>query len=118
MSINWLALVKALAPTIIAATVPHGDLLAPLVVQGITEAESAVGKSGAEKLAIAQKVVDTGIAGVNAAAGRQKIDPVAVHQIVAEGISTTVDIVNQVHAKVVPQTADLPSSLNQIHPLT
>lgn len=103
MKIDWLALVKALAPVVIAATVPHGDMLAQLVIQGITEAESAVGKSGPEKLAIAQSVVDTGIAGVNAAAGKQKIDPAAVHQIVAEGISTTVDIVNQVHTKAVQQ---------------
>lgn len=102
MKVNWLQLVKLLAGVIIPSVVPHGDLLAPLVVHGIEQAEAAQGKTGAEKLVIASDLVDTGIAGINAAAGTTKIDPAAIHALVQEGISTVVDTANIVKAKGLP----------------
>ena len=97
MKFDWLGLVKVIAPIVIAQTVPHGDLVAPLVVHGIESAEGLKGAPGADKLAHARDLVNTGIAGINAAAGSQKIDPAAVSAAVESGISTTVDIAKLIH---------------------
>ncbi len=102
MSAKWLDLIKALAPTIIGATVPHGNLIAPIVAHGIEVAESLKSKPGeppvpgSVKLAKAQEIVDIGIAGVNAVKPGA-IDPVAVHSTLAEGISTVVDTAKLIH---------------------
>lgn len=95
---KWLTLIKMLAPIIIATTVPHGEMLATLVAKGIEQAESFKGKTGKEKLVIAQSLVDTGIAGINAAKPGT-IDPTAVHSTVAEGISMVVNTANLLHKK-------------------
>ena len=94
---SWIDLIKALVPIIITAKVPHGDVIAPLVTHGITTAEEMVGASSSVKLDKAQDLVHTGIAGINAAAGTIKVDPTAVDQALASGISTVVNVANLIH---------------------
>jgi hypothetical protein len=82
-------------PALAAAGVPPA--LIPIVMHGITIAESAANpdgspKSGAEKKAIALDAVETGIAGINAVKPGA-VDPEVVH-LVSGGIDTTVGVIN------------------------
>ncbi len=99
---NWKQIVNLLTPIVVPillSKVPHGALLAPIVASAITTAEDMTGQSGAQKLAAAQQITDLGIAGINAAAGTTKIDPVAVHQTLADGISAVVSAANLIHGQ-------------------
>jgi hypothetical protein len=96
---KWLGLLKLLGPAIIATVVPHGDLIAPLVVHGIEEAEKMKGATGSEKLERAKTLVGIGISGMNTAAGKELVNPVEVNTAINSGISTVVDVVNLVSKK-------------------
>lgn len=93
---NWLDLIKALAPIIIAAKVPHGSVIAPLVVNGISEAEAIKGSSGSEKLNHAVNLVNVGIDSYNAISPKP-LDKDAINKTIGDGISTTVDVANLIH---------------------
>ena len=104
---NWLDLVKSIAPTIITATVPGGALLAPLVIGAITEAEQIHGATGDQKLQYAVEITRDSIRGVNAVAGHTIVNPLLSDSALAAGISAAVDVVNIVHQA---QTPDIPSN--------
>src|SRR5258706_14523508 len=99
MGFDWKVFAKVaeeVAPlALLAAGVPPGVI--PLVVHGIQIAER-VGGSGADKKATALDAVATGIAAVNAATGKQTIDP-AVTSVVDEGIDAAVGAVNAYQKK-------------------
>lgn len=92
--LNWLDLVKLLAPIVVAATVPHGAVLGPLIATGISDAEQLMGASGAEKKAIVLGLVTDGVIAINAAKGTEVLDPSAVHVAASEAIDLTVRMVN------------------------
>ena len=92
---NWLGLIKTLAPIVLAAT-PLAPI-APFISLGIGEAEQLAGASGPEKLAHAVNIAQTGIAAVNAQAGKDLIDPALSADAISKGISTVVDVTNIVH---------------------
>lgn len=96
---KWLELVKALAPIILAA-VPnqHVQTLGPVIVGGITEAESMHGASSAEKRAHVLRLAHFGAEGVNAAAGKDMI-PAGTEAAVGKAIDAIVDAANLVHAR-------------------
>lgn len=99
MGFDWKAFAKVaeiVAPAALAAAgVPVGVI--PLAVHGIQIAEQ-VGGGSADKKATALDAVATGIAAVNAATGKQTIDP-AVTSVVDEGIDAAVGAINAVQKK-------------------
>ncbi|SRR5258708_6861094 len=99
MGFNWRVfadVAKEVAPLALAAAgVPVGVI--PLVVHGISIAEQ-VGGSSADKKATALDAVATGIAAVNAATGKQTIDP-AITSVVDEGIDAAVGAINAAQKK-------------------
>ena len=106
-SMDWKSfghLVEQLAPIALALTgVP--PVLIPVVVHGIQVAES-FGGTGAEKKEKAITLVTTAILGTNIAAGKQILDPNAIHAV-SNGIDTVVGVVNLVKKQPVAPDADL-----------
>ena len=97
-------LVEQLAPIALAVTgVP--PVLVPIVVHGIQAAEQ-LGGSGAEKKASAIDLVNTAILGTNLAAGKQVVDPNAIHAV-SNGIDAVVGVVNLINKHPVAPDADL-----------
>ena len=97
-------LVEQLAPIALALTgVP--PVLIPVVIHGIQVAEQ-FGGTGAEKKAKAIDLVTTAISGTNLAAGKQVVDPNAVHAV-SNGIDTVVGVVNLINKHPVAPDADL-----------
>lgn len=94
---KWLAILKTFAPMIIATTVPGGAVIGPLVTHAIEEAESIQGATGAEKKAHTIAIVQDGIAGLNAGAGKVVVDPAAVTTTLSHGIDTAVGVTNMLH---------------------
>jgi hypothetical protein len=94
MGFDWKAFAKLaeiIGPAALAAAgVPPAVI--PLAVHGIQLAEK-VGGGGVDKKATALDAVNTGIAAVNAASGKQVIDP-AVVDVVDEGIDAAVGAIN------------------------
>lgn len=94
---SWLDLVKQLAPIIIAAKVPHGDVIAPYVVTGIESAEALKNsKTGEEKLQHSIEITNTFVDGYNSVAPN-KLDKNAINATLGSGISTAVMIANLLH---------------------
>ena len=97
-------LVEQLAPIALAVTgVP--PVLVPIVVHGIQVAEE-LGGTGTEKKASAIDLVNTAILGTNIAAGKQVVDPNAIHAV-SNGIDTVVGVVNLINKRPVAPDADL-----------
>ena len=97
-------LVEQFAPIALAvAGVP--PILVPVVVHGIQVAET-FGGSGPEKKAQAIDLVTTAILGTNIAAGKQVVDPLAIHAV-SNGIDTVVGVVNLVKKQPIAPDADL-----------
>lgn len=97
--LNWLDLVKLIAPIVVAATVPHGAVLGPLIATGISDAQQLQGASGTERKAIVLGLVTDGVIAINTAKGTEVLDPSAVHVAASQAIDTTVSIVNLIHRK-------------------
>lgn len=95
---KWLDVLKTIGPMVVAATVPGGAVLAPIIVHAIAEAEALPGASGQEKKAHALELVKAGAEGVNAAAQKQVLDPQLVHDTAENGIEAVVGAVNIVHS--------------------
>src|SRR5438093_987275 len=85
---NWLELVKQLAPVVLGAIPQIPKPLIPDIVDGIHEAEGLTKATGAEKKAHALGLVGDAITGVNAAKGHTVIDPHVVTDVVGQGIDT------------------------------
>ena len=93
---KWLDLLKAIGPAVVAAVVPGGPVLAPIIVSAIAEAEHIKGATGAEKKAHALNLVAAGAAGVNAVANKVVIDPSQAVAAAASGIDSVVGAINAV----------------------
>lgn len=94
MSVSWLDILKFIGPTIVAAVVPHGRDLAPIIVDAITAAEQLKGATGADKKAHALTLVEQGAAGANAVAGKTLIDPKEAASTAGVAIDAVVKTVN------------------------
>lgn len=94
---KWLELLKQIGPIIVAATVPGGAILAPIIVSGIATAEQIPGASGPEKKQHVIELATAAAQGINAAAGKPVIDPVTVQQVAGSAIDTVVGSVNLAH---------------------
>jgi len=103
---GWLKLVEQIAP--IALSVTPLAPIAPFIALGIKTAEQIPGASGADKLALATTIAQSGVAAINAQAGHQEIDPMLVNQAIAQGIGTVVAVVNTVHAAQAEDAAEVP----------
>jgi hypothetical protein len=96
--LNWLDLVKLIAPIVVAAVVPHGAVLGPLLASGISDAEQLAGATGVEKKAFVLSMVTDAVIGLNTAKGTEVLDPSAVSVAAGQAIDTTVSIVNLIHS--------------------
>ena len=97
-------LVEQLATIALAITgVP--PVLVPIVVHSIQVAEQ-FGGTGAEKKAKVIDLVTTVVTGTNLAAGKQVVDPNAIHAV-SNGIDAVVDVVNLINKHPVAPDADL-----------
>lgn len=94
--LSWQDLVKLLAPIVVAATVPHGALLGPLLATGISDAEQLVGATGPEKKAHVLKLVVDGVLALNTAKGHDVLDPSAVSVAAGQAIDATITVVNYI----------------------
>jgi len=93
---NWLDLLKVLGPAIVATTVPGGALLAPLIIQGIQEAEGLKGATGPEKKAHVVGLVRAGITTANLVAKKDVLSPTESVATVSAAIDAVVGAVNLV----------------------
>jgi hypothetical protein len=97
MKIDWKTLVKTIVPLILPFINPRLAPLGPVIANGIQEAESIPGASGADKLQHVTNIAVQAAQGINVVAGKDLVDPVHVQQTAADAISTVVDITNLVH---------------------
>lgn len=97
MKIDWKTILHLAVP-LVCAVVPGAAPLTPLILAGISEAESLSGASGAEKKAHALNLVATGIAATNAAAGKEILEPIATSATASAVIDSVVGVTNLVHA--------------------
>lgn len=95
---KWIDLVKLLAPIVISA-IPnkHVQQLGPVIVAGIGEAQQIPGASGAEKKAHVIAMTNLGAAGINAAAGKEVVNPAETAAAASQVIDTIVGVTNLVH---------------------
>ncbi len=95
---NWLAILKTVVTVVLPMVHPKLAAVSPLILQGITEAETIHSNSSSnEKLASVVDLVNTGVLAVNSAAGKQIIDPGVVSTSAADAISLAVDVTNMIH---------------------
>lgn len=87
---TWLKIVETFAPMVLAFT-PAAPL-APFVAHGIQVAEGMRGADNGTKLATAIDLVNNGVAGANAQAGHQIIDPQIAQSLAGTAISTVVQV--------------------------
>lgn len=100
---SWIDIVKAIGPALLAAKVPHGADIAPLVIHGIEVAESLKGVKSSEKLQAARDLAITGAKAVNAAYGKPKLNIDAIDGSIDNGINAVVSVANAVtKAKQIP----------------
>jgi hypothetical protein len=94
MHVDWKTLVRAIALPIVAAAVPGGAALAPLIAAGITAAED-LKASGSDKKAAGRVIAQAAAEGVNA------VRPGTVNPAeVAAAYDATVDAI--VHSANIP----------------
>lgn len=91
---KWLGFLKLIVPIVLPMINPKLAKVTPFVVHGMEVAEQLPGKTGPEKLAITNELVNTGIVGMNTAAGKEIVDPVEVNAALNQAVSTAVAIVN------------------------
>jgi hypothetical protein len=97
MNLDWVSLVKTLAPGIVAAAVPGvGPILAPLVAQAIISAEK-MGGTGADKRQHALELVSVGAQVTNAVSKKDVLPTEVTVATAGMVIDTTVNVVNLVH---------------------
>lgn len=91
---EWTDFVIRIAPVTVAAYVPHGVVLGPLVAQAIVDAESRGERDGPWKKTYVLEVVTDGVIALNAARGVEMFDPSAVYVAVGQAIDDTIAFVN------------------------
>lgn len=107
---KWLYLLQMLGPAILNSFGVPAELTGA-IVDGVNEAEQLPGASGADKKQHVLSIVGDAIVAVNAAKGRQLLDPLRVQTLVSGAINTVVEAVDLVH----DATTD-PNQLNVPHP--
>jgi len=94
---NWLDLVKFLAPIILVKINPHLAQVSDSIIKGISEASQMSNASGEDKLKHAVNITNDAVNAINSATGIQRIDPVVVSDSAAHAISLIVDITKLIH---------------------
>lgn len=109
---KWLDLAKILSSILIPFINPKLAPLAPVIANGINEAEAIPGASGADKLQHVVNIATSATQGINTVAGKTVVDPDHVTQTAAATVSAIVDVVNLVHDNqvVAPATPTTPPS--------
>lgn len=95
---KWLDLLKTIAPAILMA-VPGAQPFIPLVMSGMTIAESSTAK-GADKKAIALNAVQLGADTANTIAKKTVVDSGLAVKTANDSIDLIVDTTNKLHAQV------------------
>lgn len=97
---TWFRIIRLLAPIIIARTVPHGKLLAPIAAAGIEEAENMSKATGADKLKHVSSMIEIGARAANAT-GKVAIDVEKTTLAAEAAISVVVDLANKIESQTV-----------------
>lgn len=92
----FLKAAATLAPVILMLFPKLAPLAGP-ITEGIQEAEQIPGASGWDKLTHATQVAKDGIAALNAAEGKQVVDPALSDETIQAGINAVVGSLNIVH---------------------
>jgi len=91
------AFVKMFAPMIIAAVVPNGAVLGPVIADAIVAAETLHGSgTGSSKKAAVLAAVGDAITVLNTAKGTVVIDPATATAQVSTGIDLTIGVINDI----------------------
>jgi len=96
---DFLSIVARVAPLTLALIPGVGAAVAPFVAMAIAQAEHIPGATGPQKLSAAVAITKQGIAGLNAAAGHEVIDPAVSDDALKHGISAAVDVANLIQKK-------------------
>ncbi len=102
---NWLDLVKFLAPIILSKINPHLGQVSDSIVTGISEASLIKGATGEQKLAHAVNITNAAVAAINAGTGKELINPTIINEAAGHAISTIVDVTKLIHKS--------PANINQ-----
>lgn len=94
---NWLDLVKFLAPIILSKINPHLGQVSDSIITGISEGEAMRNASSNDKLVHAVNITNAAVAAINAGTGKELINPTIVNNAAGHAISTIVDVVNLIH---------------------
>ena len=94
---NWLDLVKFLAPMILVEINPHLAQVSDSIIHGISEAQAMSGATNEQKLNHAVNITNDAVKAINASTGIQRIDPVVVNEAAGHAISTIVDVAKLIH---------------------
>lgn len=100
---KWLALVKMLAPIILASVKPELAPIGQEITDAIGEAEQIKGKSGPEKLEHVKNIAKGAARAVNTAKGKEVIDPANLDAAITAGVNTVVEVANVVTKSSAPE---------------
>jgi predicted TPR repeat methyltransferase len=89
----WQQTLARVGPLVLAAW-RETTQLAPIIVAAVAAAEDMLQASGPEKKTAALKLVDAGVAALNAAAERPVVDPLFAQQVAAIAIDPLITTVN------------------------
>lgn len=100
---QWFDLLKMIVPTLVAAAVPGGVVLGPVVLKGMEDAENLKKANGADKKAHVIALVTDAVIGINTAHGDTVLDPATTVAAAGSAIDLTIAMLKLVeHAKPVP----------------
>lgn len=94
---NWLDLVKFLAPIILAKINPHLGQVSDSIIHGISEASKLKDASNEDKLKHAVNITNDAVSAINVSTGIQRIDPTVVNDVAGHAISLIVDVTKMIH---------------------
>lgn len=94
-------LAKLLVPALVAAVNPKLAPLGTTIADGIATAQGMPGLSGSEKLAHVQALAHEAAVGINQATGKNTVPIEGLDAATAHVINVAIQVVNDVHPKVV-----------------
>lgn len=104
---NFANIAKIVGPSVLSVIPGVPPIIIPLVVHGITTAESMQGATGDQKKAAAMSLINDGLTGLNAAKGETVLDPAVVVPAVSQGVDAVVTTINAVKAAHAEDAAEV-----------
>lgn len=91
---KWFSLIKLIAPIVLSNVNPRLAPISDAITDGIEQAESMKGLSGADKLKHVQTIANDAADAINTAHGTVLVNKAGLNEAVQEGVDTVIAMKN------------------------